>query len=100
VAHGLKKGMGYAQDEMKRAVEVGYWSLYRFNPQLKDAGKNPFILESKEPTGNFKEFLMGETRYASLMHKHPEVAEALFAKTEQDAKERFAAYKRLASYSE
>lgn len=100
IGHGLKNGMGYAQVEMKRAVEAGYWSLYRFNPQLKEAGKNPFILESKEPTASFREFLMGEVRYSSLKYKYPEAAEALFAKTEEDAKERIAAYKRLASYSD
>jgi pyruvate-ferredoxin/flavodoxin oxidoreductase len=100
INHGLKDGMGHAQSEMKKAVDSGYWALYRFNPQLKDAGKNPFILESKEPTVPFRDFIMGEVRYSSLKLQFPEFAEALFVKTEQDAKERLASYKRLASYSE
>jgi pyruvate-ferredoxin/flavodoxin oxidoreductase len=100
INHGLKDGMGHVQAEMKKAVDSGYWALYRFNPQLKDAGKNPFVLESKEPTIPFRDFIMGEVRYSSLKLQFPEVAEALFVKTEQDAKERLASYKRLASYSE
>lgn len=100
INHGLKKGMGYVQEEMKKAVECGYWSLYRFNPQLKDAGKNPFVLESKEPTASFRDFIMGEVRYSSLAMQYPDVAEALFAKTEADAMERLANYKRLASCGE
>lgn len=88
INHGLKAGMGCSQLEEKKAVDCGYWGLYRFNPELKEAGKNPFSLDSKEPTANFKDFLMGEVRYASLAKQFPEDAEALFAKTEQDAKER------------
>ncbi|RHW62672.1 pyruvate:ferredoxin (flavodoxin) oxidoreductase [Clostridium botulinum] len=96
INHGLKAGMGCSQLEEKKAVDCGYWGLYRFNPELKEAGKNPFSLDSKEPTANFKDFLMGEVRYASLAKQFPEDAEALFAKTEQDAKERLANYKKLA----
>ncbi|WP_378954560.1 pyruvate:ferredoxin (flavodoxin) oxidoreductase [Pelosinus sp. sgz500959] len=96
INHGLKLGMGCSQLEAKRAVDSGYWSTYRYNPQLKDIGKNPFILDSKEPTMDFKEFLMGEVRYSSLKKQFPEMAEALFDKTEQDAKERLENYKRLA----
>ena len=81
---------------MKKAVECGYWHLYRYNPQLKDQGKNPFVLESKEPTGNFREFLLGEVRYSSLKRSFPDVADALFEVTEQDAKARYESYKRLA----
>ncbi len=88
--------MGCSQLEEKKAVDCGYWGLYRFNPELKEAGKNPFSLDSKEPTANFKDFLMGEVRYASLAKQFPQDAEALFAKTEQDAKERLANYKKLA----
>ncbi|NSL50056.1 pyruvate-flavodoxin oxidoreductase, partial len=73
-----------------------YWSTYRYNPLLKEAGKNPFILDSKEPSGNFQEFLMGEVRYSSLKRQYPEFADTLFAKTEQDAKERLESYKKLA----
>nr|WP_092075048.1 pyruvate:ferredoxin (flavodoxin) oxidoreductase [Dendrosporobacter quercicolus] len=96
INHGLRAGMGCSQQETKRAVEAGYWSTYRYNPLLKEAGKNPFILDSKEPSGNFQEFLMGEVRYSSLKRQYPEFAEALFAKTEQDAKERLESYKKLA----
>jgi pyruvate-ferredoxin/flavodoxin oxidoreductase len=98
INHGLKLGMGYSQEEAKRAVECGYWALYRHNPQLKEAGKNPFILDSKEPTKSFRDFLMGEVRYSSLKKKLPEQAEALFAKTEQDAMDKLGEYRRLASY--
>jgi pyruvate-ferredoxin/flavodoxin oxidoreductase len=96
INHGLKSGMGYAQEEAKRAVECGYWALYRCNPLLKDEGKNPFILDSKKPTKSFRDFLIGEVRYSSLMKKFPEQAEALFAKTEQDAMDRLDMYRRLA----
>ena len=96
INHGLTSGMGKSQAEMKKAVECGYWHLYRYNPQLQDQGKNPFVLESKEPTGNFREFLLGEVRYSSLKRSFPNVAEALFEKTEQDAKARYESYKRLA----
>ena len=96
INHGLKLGMGCSQLEAKRAVDSGYWSLYRYNPEQKAAGKNPFVLDSKEPTMDFKEFLMGEVRFSSLIQQFPEQAESLFAKTEQDAKERLAVYKQLA----
>jgi pyruvate-ferredoxin/flavodoxin oxidoreductase len=96
INHGLKLGMGCSQLEAKRAVDSGYWALYRYNPEQKAAGKNPFVLDSKEPTMDFKEFLMGEVRFSSLIQQFPEQAESLFAKTEQDAKERLAVYKRLA----
>ena len=88
ISHGLKAGMGNSQLEEKRAVECGYWAMYRFNPMLKETGKNPFSLDSKEPTGDFREFIMGEVRYAALAKAFPEAAEALFKKTERDAKER------------
>ncbi|MBU3174708.1 pyruvate:ferredoxin (flavodoxin) oxidoreductase [Clostridium estertheticum] len=97
INHGLKVGMGCTQLETKRAVESGYWAMYRFNPDLKDAGKNPFVLDSKEPTTSFRDYLMGEVRYSSLAKSFPEVAEELFVKTENDAKERLAGYKKLAS---
>lgn len=96
INHGLKCGMGGSQLEAKRAVESGYWALYRHNPQLKEVGKNPFTLDSKEPTGNFREFLLGEVRYSSLVKQFPDQAEAMFAKTERDARERLANYRRLA----
>lgn len=96
INHGIKKGMGQSQIEQKKAVEAGYWHLYRYNPLLKKQGKNPFILDSKEPTASFKEFLMGEVRYASLAKKFPERAEELFEKAEQDAKARYETYRKLA----
>ena len=97
ISHGLKAGMGNSQLEEKRAVECGYWAMYRFNPMLKETGKNPFSLDSKEPTGDFREFIMGEVRYAALAKAFPEAAEALFEKTERDAKERLENYKKLAT---
>ncbi len=96
INHGLKVGMGCSQLEAKRAVEAGYWANYRYNPDLKAQGKNPFILDSKEPTADFREFLLGEVRYSSLQKMFPDTAEALFAKTEADAKERLNNYKKLA----
>ena len=96
INHGLKAGMGCSQLEAKRAVECGYWAMYRYNPELKETGKNPFVLDSKAPSANFRDFLMGEVRYSSLLQQFPEMAEALFAKTEQDALERLEGYKKLA----
>ena len=95
ISHGIKSGMANSQDEAKKAVECGYWGLYRYNPSLVGT-KNPFSLDSKEPKADFREFLMGEVRYASLAKAFPEAAEALFEKTEKDAMERLANYKRLA----
>ena len=96
INHGIKAGMSSAMEEMKKAVECGYWHLWRYNPLLKEQGKNPFILDSKEPTGNFREFLLGEVRYASLAQTFPEVAEELFEIAEKNAKERYETYKRMA----
>lgn len=96
INHGLKAGMGCSQLEAKLAVDSGYWAMYRFNPELKEAGKNPFTMDSKEPTMDFKEFLMGEVRYSSMKKQFPEAADALFEKTEKDAKDRLESYKRLA----
>jgi pyruvate-ferredoxin/flavodoxin oxidoreductase len=98
INHGIKVGMGFSQSEMKGAVDSGYWAMYRYNPGLKEVGKNPFILDSKEPTMELKKFLMGEVRYSALQKQFPEMAEALFAKTEKDAKEKLGIYKRLAGY--
>ena len=80
----------------KQAVDCGYWHLYRYNPELADEGKNPFILDSKEPTASFRDFLMGETRYAALTRTFPDVAEELFAKAEAAAKKKYEIYKKLA----
>ncbi|MFT8313975.1 MAG: pyruvate:ferredoxin (flavodoxin) oxidoreductase [Clostridium sp.] len=96
INQGLRAGMGCSQLEEKKAVDCGYWAMYRFNPTLKEEGKNPFSLDSKEPTGDFKEFLLGEVRFASLKKVYPELADKLYAKTEEDAKERLDSYKALA----
>ncbi len=96
INHGIKKGMGKTQEDTKDAVETGYWHLYRFNPLLKEEGKNPFILDSKEPTRPLREFLMGQVRYTSLLSEFPDQAEELFAKAEKDAADRLESYKRLA----
>ena len=95
IEHGMKCGMGLSQAEQKKAVEAGYWHLYRYNPDLKEAGQNPFSLDSKEPTGDFQKFLLGQNRYASLKLSFPDKADALYAKAEQDAKDRLASYQNL-----
>jgi len=94
INHGIN--MGKSQEEQKRAVESGYWVLYRYDPRLKAEGKNPFILDSKDPKMSFKEFLMGEVRYSSLTRTFPEVAERLFEMAEKEAKERLEFLKKLA----
>ncbi len=98
INHGIKAkgGMGNSIAEEKKAVETGYWHLWRYNPLLKEEGKNPFILDSKEPTGTVKEFLEGENRYLMLKKAFPEVAEKLFDKAEKDLAERYETYKRQA----
>ena len=93
INHGIN--MSNSQLEEKRAVEAGYWQLYRFNPALAEEGKNPFTLDSKEATADYKEFLLGENRYAQLAKSKPQVAEKLFAINEKEAKERYAGYKKL-----
>jgi hypothetical protein len=97
INHGLKLGMGQSQLEEKNAVEAGYWHLYRFNPTLKAEGKNPFVLDSKEPTASYKDFIMGEVRYSSLTRAFPERADALFEAAQKNAQERLETYKRLAN---
>jgi len=96
INHGLKDGMGKTQHREKQAVDAGYWHLYRFNPLLKEEGKNPFVMDSKEPTASFQDFLQGEVRYTSLEKSFPEIAEQLFVKAEEDAKERYTSYRRMA----
>jgi pyruvate-ferredoxin/flavodoxin oxidoreductase len=96
INHGIKKGMGKAQENIKDAVEAGYWHLYRYNPDLKKEGKNPFTLDSKEPTGSFKDFIMGQVRYSSLEKEFPEIADQMFEAAEENAKERYEGYRRLA----
>lgn len=96
INHGLKGGMSMAQAGIASADKAGYWQLYRYNPDLKKDGKNPFQLDSKEPDfTRFKSHLMSEVRYSSLAKQSPDLAEELFEKTLQDAKERYEFYKRL-----
>lgn len=95
IAHGMN--MSKTMDEEKKAVECGYWQLYRYNPTLKEKGQNPFILDSKDPIGNYRDFLLGETRYSALLKAQPELADKLFAESEADSKERYELYKHLAN---
>ncbi|GFI61534.1 pyruvate synthase [Clostridiales bacterium] len=97
INHGIKGGMSGAQSEIKKAVDCGYWHMYRFNPTLKEEGKNPFTLDSKDPTGSFQDFIKNEVRYSSLVRTFPEIAQELFDKTEQYARERLESYKKLAA---
>ncbi len=96
INHGIKAGMSKSVQEAKKAVDSGYWHLYRFNPDLMDQGENPFNLDSKEPTTPFREFIMGEVRYSSLLSAFPDSAEELFVGAEKYAKIRYDSYKRLA----
>jgi len=96
ISHGIKKGMGKTQEETKLAVQAGYWPLYRYNPTLKAEGKNPFVLDSKEPDGSLREFLAGEVRYASLEKIFPEEAKKLHTRLENEFNERYRALKQLA----
>ncbi len=91
INHGIKAGMSKAMDEEKKAVEAGYWHLYRYNPALKDEGKNPFSLDSKVPAVDekYKDFLMGEVRYNALARQNPERADMLFSKAVNNAKDRY-----------
>ena len=87
--HSIKGGMANCQSEMKKAVDCGYWNLFRFNPELKAQGKNPFTLDSKAPAGGYQEFLLNEARYSSLTRAFPERAKELFARNEESAKARY-----------
>jgi len=98
INHGLRDGMGKSQAQEKAAVEAGYWHLYRYNPQLEAEGKNPFVLDSKEPDwSKFQAFLNSEVRYTSLIKAFPDEAEILFKAAEENAKWRYNGYKRLAA---
>ncbi|WP_185243677.1 pyruvate:ferredoxin (flavodoxin) oxidoreductase [Citrifermentans bremense] len=98
INQGLRKGMGKSIEESKLAVKSGYWPLYRYNPLLKLEGKNPFILESKEPDGSLAEFLSGEVRYQALEKQNPEVARELRQQMEQEARERFRVLREMADW--
>ena len=88
--HSIKGGMVNCQSEMKKAVDCGYWNMFRFNPALKAEGKNPFTIDSKPATGNYRDFLMGEARYSALTRSFPDRAEALFTLSEDTAVARYA----------
>jgi pyruvate-ferredoxin/flavodoxin oxidoreductase len=96
INHGILRGMGHSQDEEKLAVQSGYWPLFRYNPQLKAEGKNPFTLDSKEPDGSLKEFISGEVRYASLKRTFPDEAETLNARLEKEIQDRWQILRQMA----
>ena len=98
--HSIKGGMANCQAEMKKAVEAGYWQMFRFNPALKAEGKNPFSLDSKEPTGSYQDFIGGEARYTRLAQAFPERAKELFAKAEETAKAKYERLKKLVEFYE
>jgi pyruvate-ferredoxin/flavodoxin oxidoreductase len=96
ISHGIVAGMGKANDEQKRAVECGYWHLYRYNPDLEAEGKNPMVVDSKEPQWDkFQDFLRGEVRYTTLLKQFPKEATELFVAAEANAKWRYDGYKRM-----
>jgi pyruvate-ferredoxin/flavodoxin oxidoreductase len=95
ISHGIKSGMGTSIAEERKAVDTGYWHLYRFNPELREAGKNPFQLESRKPERPYRDFLTGEVRYTQLMNVFPDLAENLFQQSEAHAQDRYEAYRRL-----
>ena len=97
ISHGIRKGMGFTIEEEKLAVQSGYWNLFRFDPRRAEAGENPLILDMKEPSKDYQEFIMGENRYINLQKKDPERAEKLFGNAEADAKKK---YEKLVKLSE
>ena len=96
IHHGIKKGLGTSQLEEKAAVACGYWHTFRFNPELAKEGKNPFILDSKEPTASYQDFIRSETRYSALQIAFPDRANVLFGEAEVQAKEKYNKLKKLA----
>lgn len=95
ISHGIKTGMASSMHEEKKAVDSGYWHLYRYDPRLKEEGKNPFQLDSKEPTQSYQDFLNGELRYAQLINSFPDRAQLLFDLSERHAAQRLEGYQRL-----
>ncbi|MBO5077792.1 MAG: pyruvate:ferredoxin (flavodoxin) oxidoreductase [Clostridia bacterium] len=98
--HGVKGGMGNCQLEMERAVNAGYWQMFRYNPALRGEGKNPLTVDSKDPTGSYRDFITSETRYSRLIQSFPDRAEVLFAKAEEDAKARYERLKKMSALYE
>lgn len=97
ILHGISGGMTHSQAEERRAVECGYWNLFRFDPRVKEQGKNPFVLDSQEPKLDYKEFLTGEVRFHALARSNPKRAEELFEESEKNAKKRYEHLKKLAT---
>ena len=95
ISHGIRSGMGSAQHEEAKAVSAGYWHLFRFDPSLKEQGKNPFQLDSRQPSMDYEEFLSGENRYNVLQRMHPEAAKTLFAQAAECAEKRFQYFNKL-----
>ncbi|MFA6890139.1 MAG: hypothetical protein WCQ80_03895, partial [Bacilli bacterium] len=103
INHGLKAGMGKSNQQAKLAVECGYWTLFRFDPRLSAEGKNPFVIDSKEPDWTkYEEYLMSENRYSQLKKANPEAAQSLLDKNQNEAKRRYKMYQRYQAmdYSE
>ena len=96
INHGIKNGMSTVQDVEKRAVAAGYWSLFRYDPRLKEQGKNPFTLDSKAPSASYRDFLMSEVRYNALTRSFPERAELLFTEAEEFAMDKYQQLVKLA----
>ena len=99
ISHGIKGGMRVSMTQEKRAVQSGYWSLFRYNPLLAEEGKNPFTMDSKEPTISYRDFIETEVRYNRLLRSNPEKAEELFKRSEAEAKFRLATFKRRTTWS-
>ena len=95
INHGIN--MSFSQAQIRKAVAAGYWPLYRYNPLLADEGKNPLTLDSKDPTESYQDFIKSEVRYTSLMNSFPKAADELFARAEEEAKERLTKLKKLAA---
>ncbi len=98
ISHGIKTGMSSSMHEEKKAVDTGYWHLYRYDPRRKEAGENPFQLDSKSPSQSYQDFIKGELRYAQLHNTFPKEAARLFILSQEQAKERYELYKRLSEF--
>ena len=96
ISHGILTGMGTAQKQAKRAIEAGHWTLFRYNPELKEQGKNPFMLDSKEPTQDFKEYMRSEIRFSALSKVAPDKVEEIFDQAAKDVEEKNRQYRNLA----
>lgn len=96
ISHGIKLGMGSSIQQEKKAVEAGYWHLYRYNPDLKKEGKNPFVMDSRAPKSPYQDYIMSELRFSQLKNAFPETAQEMFAASEAYAKERYERYNQLA----